>query len=502
MRLAEPLGRLPDGVAQPAYDRHALGRAIVHLGLGAFARAHLAAVNEAAITASGDLRWGIVGVSMRHPQVRDALAPQHGLYALALRDADADGHARETLQVIGCVRAVLVAPEDPRAVLERIADPQTRIVSLTVTEKGYCHDPASGALRFDDVDIAHDLGHPASPRSAIGFIAHGLHLRQQRGLAGVTLLSCDNLPSNGRTLRGLVGAFAGRLDPALAGWIDTTCRFPNAMVDRIVPRTTEADRTGISARLGLDDAAPVVAEPFLDWVIEDDFAAGRPAWQAGGARFVAQALPHERMKLRMLNGSHSTIAYLGGLAGLQTVHEVIGVADLRAFIDALMRCEIAPTLPADAGLDADAYRLRLLERFGNPSLGHRTRQIAMDGSQKLPQRLLGTARDRLAAGLPIERIALAVAAWIRYLEGSDEHGNRHEIDDPLREVLALQLLAARSAADAHEDEAVERRRIAAFCTYAPVFGDLGADPRFIDAVARQSTRLRQHGAVDAARRAT
>ncbi|MEO7708816.1 MAG: mannitol dehydrogenase family protein, partial [Caldimonas sp.] len=364
---AGALGALPVDVERPTYDRPALGAAIVQLGIGAFARAHLAAVNEAALHATGDLRWGLVGVSLRQADTRDALAPQDGLYALGLRDADAAGTPRESLRIVGGLRDLLVAPEAPAAVLERIAAAETRIVSLTVTEKGYCHDPASGTLRFDDPDIAHDLQTPAAPRSAIGFIVHGLRLRRQRGHAPVTLLSCDNLPSNGRTLRGLVLAFAARLDAGLHDWIENECTFPNSMVDRIVPRTTADDRTRIEARLGCVDAWPVVAEPFLDWVIEDRFAAGRPQWEHGGARFVADAAPFERMKLRMLNGSHSALAYLGATAGFATVDAAVGLPALRAFVDAMMRLEIAPTLAAD-GLDPERYRRRLLERFANPAL--------------------------------------------------------------------------------------------------------------------------------------
>jgi len=487
------LGALPVDVERPTYERAALGAAIVHLGIGAFARAHLAAVNEAALHATGDLRWGIVGVSLRHVDTRDALAPQDGLYTLALRDADAAGTPRERLRIIGALRELRVAPEAPSAVLERIAAAETCIVSLTVTEKGYSHDPASGALRFDDPDIAHDLLTPAAPRSAIGFIVHGLQLRRQRGHPPLTLLACDNLPSNGRTLRGLVLAFAARLDAGLHDWIENECTFPNSMVDRIVPRTTADDRTRIEARLGCVDAWPVVAEPFLDWVIEDRFVAGRPLWEHGGARFVADAAPFERMKLRMLNGSHSALAYLGATAGFTTVDAAVGLPALRAFVDAMMRLEIAPTLAADR-LDLQRYRMRLLERFANPALRHRTLQIAMDGSQKLPQRILDTVRDRLTSGDSIERLALVIAAWICFLGGVDEAGRPHAIEDPLRDTLAALLADAdrRSAPGFGKSEA-ERHRIACICALGPVFGTLGSDPRFIDAVARQSTRLREGG---------
>ena len=490
----DTLPRVPPDVARPLYRREALQAGIVHLGVGAFHRAHLAVVNEAALHASGDLRWGTVGVSLRAADTRDALRPQGGLYTLALRDAAEDGSPREALQVIGNLLDVLVAPEDPQAVLERIAHPDTRIVGLTITEKGYHHDPATGALRLDDADIAHDLAHPGAPRTMPGFVVHALDLRRRRSLAPVTLLSCDNLPANGDTLRGIVLAFAQQVDGGLHEWIEAHCTFPNSMVDRIVPRTTDDDRARISARLGVEDAWPVIGEPFLEWVVEDRFANGRPDWAAGGARFVAHAEPFERLKLRMVNGSHSALAYLGAMAGLRTVDRAMAEPALRNYIDALMCEEIAPTLPAMPGLDLDGYRARLLQRFSNPALQHQTKQIAMDGSQKLPQRLLGTVRDRLRAGQPIDRLALAVAAWIHYLCGTDETGASHEIQDPLAAALAARLAQANTAGSVHD-------RIAFFTGFAPVFGELGGEPRFVSAVAHHVRLLEERGVIAALEKA-
>ncbi|UCH18787.1 MAG: mannitol dehydrogenase family protein [Burkholderiales bacterium] len=483
---ANALAALPDAVARPRYDRAALQPGIVHLGIGAFMRAHLAVATEAAIDADGDPRWGIVGVSLRHGDTRDALAPQDGLYTLALRDADEAGRARQRLQVIGCVLQVRVAPEDPAAVLAAIAASATRIVSLSVTEKGYAHDPATRALNFGHPDIVHDLAHPDAPRSAAGFIVRGLARRRAAGLAPLTLLSLDNLPSNGHTLQGLVLAFAERVDPALARWIADGCTFPNSMVDRIVPRTTADDRRQVDAQLSLRDAWPVIAEPFFDWAVEDRFAAGRPAWDRGGARFVAEAAPWETLKLRMVNGTHSAIAYLGATAGWHTVDVAIGQAALHAFIEALMRDEIEPTLPALPGLDSAAYRTSLLARFANPALAHRTQQIAMDGSQKLPQRLLGTVRDRLAKQQPIARLGLAIASWLHYLRGRDERGEPYPIDDP----LADDLVALARRAEALPDP---RARTEMLTRYAPVFGDLAGAPALVAAVAPALESLRAQG---------
>ena len=447
--------RLQPGLVAEPYERARLTNGIVHLGVGAFQRAHMAQATDAAIAATGDLRWGIVGVSLRNPDTHAALAPQAGLYTLAIRDADEHGAARERLQVIHCVAELLVAPDGPRAVHERIANEATRIVSLTVTEKGY-------------LDTSHG--------STLDVLARGLALRHSHGGGGLTLMSLDNLPSNGDVLRERLLKHVHEHDGALADWIEAHCTFPCSMVDRIVPRTTDEDRVRISAHLGFEDAWPVVGEPFFDWVIEDRFAAGRPEWQLGGARFVADAKPFETLKLRMVNGSHSALAYLGAMAGWRTVDVAIAQPALRRYVDALLRDEVAPTLPAilhtAPGLDLDAYRARLLQRFANPALQHKTAQIAMDGSQKLPQRLLGTVRDRLRAGLPIERLALAVAAWIHYQRGVDETGTRYEVQDPLAGELA---------------------RAEPLTSFTPVFGELDNDERFVAAVARWTRSLRERG---------
>lgn len=483
------LPALRDKATAAAYDRGALAPGIVHLGIGAFARAHLAIATEAAIMADParpDLRWGIVGVSLRQADTRDALAPQRGLYTVAVRDADTAGQPRQALQVVGCLTHLLVAPEDPAAVLEALAHPQARIASLTVTEKGYLRDPAGAGLWWAHPDIAHDLGHPQAPRSALGFIVHALALRRQRGLGPLTLMSLDNLPANGRTLQGLVLALAATVDPDLAGWIQARCTFPDSMVDRIVPRTTDADRDRLSRALGARDAWPVMTEPFIDWAVEDRFAAGRPDWNAGGARFVAEAAPWERLKLRMVNGSHSAIAYLGAMAGWDTVDRAINEPALRAFVQALLRDEVAPTLPALPGLDVDAYGARLITRFANPALAHRTQQIAMDGTQKLPQRLLATVRERLAGGAPITRLALAVAAWLHYLRGVDEAQRPYPVEDPLAGELAALHSQAQACASAEERARLSTR-------FRPVFGDLADHPELVAELARALQSLEHRG---------
>lgn len=490
----ETLSSLPDHVARPGYDRSQLKAGIVHLGIGAFHRGHQAVVNDAAIAATGDMRWGIVGVSLRSTDTRDALQPQSGLYTVSVLDVDEDGVPLEQLQVIGCLLKVLVGTEDIQAVLEQIAHEDTRIVSLTITEKGYHREPATGALRTTDPELVHDLARPDAPGSALGVIVRGLALRRERGLPPVTLLSCDNLPSNGDTLRSLVVALARQIDPALADWIDTACSFPNAMVDRIVPRTTDDDRARISGLLGLGDAWPVVGESFLEWVVEDHFVAGRPDWHLGGARFVASAEPFERLKLRFVNAPQSTLAYLGATWGVETNNKTIAHPPIRRIVDRMMREEIAPTLGTIPGVDLDGFRTRVLARIANPALPHRTQQVAMDGTQKIPQRLLGTIADRLRDDLPITYLTLAVAAWLHYLRGGDPGVAKYPINDPLADELKELLADADREADKLPRGAeAERRRIEIITAYAPVFGALGQDPRFVDALSRHTRTLRELG---------
>lgn len=479
---AATLRTLPESIARPAYDRSAVAAGIVHLGIGAFHRAHQAVYTES-VLAAGDRRWGIVGASLRSPDTRDALAAQDGLYALNIRGES------DQLAVIGSVQAVLVAPEDPAALLNRMCQPGVAIVSLTVTEKAYCQQAATGSLDAAHADIRHDLANPAAPRSALGFLAAAIARRRAAGLPPFTVLCCDNLPSNGHTVHRLLTEYATLVSPDLAAYVRSEIACPDTMVDRIVPATTAEDRTRIAAALGLTDAWPVVTEPFTQWVIEDRFPAGRPAWETAGATLVADVAPFEAMKLRLLNGSHSALAYLGYLAGYQTVAETMQDTGIAGFVRRLME-DATPTLSLPAGWDVAGYKRSLIERFQNPALKHRTWQIAMDGSQKLPQRLLGPIRDRLAQGLSIDRHALAVAAWMRYVAGTDEAGRAIDVRDPLAAELAT---LAGSAGP------VVARLAHALLSVAAIFGqDLPANPAFRDAVTAALARLYESGARHAA----
>jgi fructuronate reductase len=473
------LGRLPADVQRPGYDRGAVAAGIVHLGIGAFQRAHQAMYTEAAL-AAGDRRWGIVGASLRSPAVRDQLKPQDGLYTLAVR-----GAAGEQLQVIGAVKDVLVAPENPEALLRALTDPTVTIVTLTVTEKGYCYDPATAALDEAHPDIVHDLANPARPRTAPGFLVEALRRRREAREHAFTVLCCDNLPHNGRTVRGIVTRFAALREAQLAGYIANEVAFPSTMVDRITPATTDADRAAIAAQLALEDAAPVVTEPFSQWVIEDRFPGGRPDWSLAGAELVTDVAPYENMKLRLLNGSHSTLAYLGYLAGYETVSDTMGDANYRRLIDGLMD-DAATTLKMPPGADVAAYKRALIERFENPALKHRTWQICMDGSQKLPQRLLGTIRDRLAASAPIDRLAMGVAGWMRYVTGVDEKRQPIDVRDPLS--ARLRGIADSAGLDAE-------RLAPALLEVREIFtAELAGDVRFRTAVTAALGRIIAKGA--------
>ena len=398
---------------------------IVHLGLGAFLHAHGAIYTQEAMAASGR-DWGVTGVSLQSPGMRDAMVPQGCAYTAL--ELGPDGETASRIEVI-C--GVLVARENPQAVLTAMADPAVRIVSLTVTEKGYCHEPSTGALNLSHPDIVHDIT-DALPVSAPGFLVRALDMRRKAGLRPFTVMSCDNLPHNGKVVRGVVLALAGTIDPELARWIEAETCFPATMVDRIVPATKPEDIERVAALTGLDDRAPVIHEPFRQWVIEDDFVDGaRPDWAAAGAELVADVTPYEHMKLRMLNGTHSTMAYLGYMAGHETISDVMADPVFRSFVKKLWRDEIIPVLSPPPGVDLATYGDALAARYANPAIRHRTWQIAMDGSQKLPQRILGTLAEALAAGRSSPGLMLAVAAWMRYAGGVDETGQPIDVRDPL-----------------------------------------------------------------------
>ncbi|MDX8349292.1 mannitol dehydrogenase family protein [Cognatiyoonia sp. IB215446] len=373
---------------------------IVHLGLGAFYRAH-------ACTYLQKLEgWGVLGVSLRSASVRDAMRPRNYRYTAAALTPDG-----MDLQQIDVVQDMLVAPENPVAVIAALADPAVSLVTLTVTEKGYCHDPATGTLNAHHIGVKSDITN-VLPRTALGFLVRGLQARRAAGLSPFTVLSCDNLPTNGAVARRVTIELARHIDPDLADWISAEVAFPASMVDRIVPATTAEDVARITALSGQTDAAPVVHEPFTQWIITDEFAGDLPDLAAVGAQIVPDIAPFERMKLRMLNGAHSALAYLGSLAGFETVADAVADDSVACYLRALWHNEVIPTLTAPPNTRLEDYAGALLSRFANRGIQHRLSQIAMDGSQKLPQRFLGTIEDRLAQGGRIDALLIALAGWI------------------------------------------------------------------------------------------
>ncbi|WP_216825876.1 mannitol dehydrogenase family protein [Sulfitobacter sp. SK012] len=457
---------------------------IVHLGPGAFFRGFNAVyTDEATELAGGD--WGIVAVSLRSPTARDQLKPQGNVFT-SVTLAPEGWEPR----IIHSIAQTLVAPEDPQAVVAAMADPNIKIVSLTITEKGYCTQPSTGELDLEHADIAHDLLHPDQPKSAVGFIVAALDARRTAGVKPFTVLSCDNLPSNGALARAIVLEFARQRNGELADWIARTTTFPATMVDRITPATTNDDIAKLADITGYDDQACVFHEGFRQWVIEDDFVEGRPAWDMIGAKMVASVAAHEMMKLRCLNGTHSTLAYLGYLAGYDTIAQTVADPDFEVLCNTLWRDEIIPTLKQPDGEDLSAYCAALMARYKNTAIRHRTWQIAMDGSQKLPQRLLGTIADDLNMGCDPKGLALAVAGWMRYVGGQDENGGPIDVRDP----LALALKNASEGAKTNAD------KVSALLAFHDIFpSTLAVDHRFCDLVTKAYGGIAEGGAKAAVR---
>lgn len=409
--------QLHDSIEFPAYDRRTLRPGIVHIGLGAFHRAHQAVYTDMALAhAFGD--WGIVGVSLRSMEIAHDMRAQDCLYSVVARDRSGD-----SIRVVGSIVEALAASEDGEAVLARLADPAIHVVTLTVSEKAYGIDPVSGGLDHAHPAIVNDLKSPASPMGVVGYLTEGLARRRATGLPPFTVLCCDNLPSNGHIVRRLVVEMAAVRDPGLAEWISENVSFPCSMVDRIVPAATAETRARAGKLLGVEDRLSIEAETFSQWVVEDDFVGDRPAWEAGGALFVENVEPYEKMKLRLLNGSHSLIAYLGQLQKLEFVRDVMAVPENVALVRRHMQAAVR-TLDPVPGIDLAHYVDQLVERFANPAIAHRTQQIAMDGSQKLPQRLFQPAVDALSSGADATEFAFATAVWIAYLKQAET------VDDP------------------------------------------------------------------------
>lgn len=470
---------LPATVQQPQYDRALLRSRIVHFGFGAFHRAHQALLTDRVLNAKGG-DWGICEISLFSGDVlMSQLREQNHLYTVLEKGASGNQPI-----IIGAVNECLNAKLDSLpAIIEKFCEPQVAIVSLTITEKGYCIDPASGKLDLNQPRIAHDLQHPQEPHSAPGILVEALHRRRERGLSPFTVLSCDNIPDNGHVVKNAVLGMAQTRSPELAQWIEKHVSFPATMVDRIVPAATQESLEEIGEVLGVSDPCAISCEPFIQWVIEDNFVAGRPEWEAAGAQLVQDVQPWEQMKLRMLNGSHSFLAYLGYLAGFAHINDCMQDDAFREAARRLMLDEQAPTLRI-TGVDLTAYADSLIERFANPALKHRTWQIAMDGSQKLPQRMLEGIRVHLARESHWPLLALGIAGWMRYVSGVDDAGQPIDIRDPLADKI-----------HAIVETSSSEERVTALLALKEIFGnDLPLNPAFVDAVSAAWQSIEANGA--------
>jgi len=473
--LAYWRGRLP----VPDYDRDLVTAGVVHIGVGGFHRAHQAMYHDRLMNQGTALDWGIcgVGVMAADRRMKEVLDAQDGLYTLVLKHSDGTYEPR----VIGSIVEYLFAPDDPEAVIEKMAAESTRIVSLTITEGGYNLSDVTGEFDVANPDVLADLEPGAVPRTTFGLITEALRRRWKRGLAPFTVMSCDNLQDNGYLSKRVFTAFARLRDPDLGDWIEREARFPNSMVDRITPVTTDTDRGEIRERFGIEDLWPVVCEPYTQWVLQDAFTAGRPPYERVGVQVVEQVEPYELMKLRLLNGSHQAMAYFGYLCGYRLVHEAAQDPLFQAFMLGYMDCEATPTLAPVPGVDLEGYKHTLIERFSNPQVRDTIARLCAESSDRIPKWLLPVVRAQLVTGGEIRRSAAVVASWARYAEGFDEAGQPIEVVDRLRDTLT------RLARQQYEDPD-------AFIANRDVFGDLVDQKLFVSAYRSALTSLHQRGA--------
>ncbi|GAA6617851.1 mannitol dehydrogenase family protein [Scytonema sp. NUACC26] len=471
------LSRLANNVRVPNYDRHQITNGIVHIGVGGFHRAHQALYLDNYLHQHPGSDWGICGVGLLEfdKRMRDALDSQDCLYTLVERSPDGD-----RARVIGAITQYLYAPDNRQAAIEALADPKCRIVTLTITEGGYYYIEGSGEFDANHPTIQYDLQHPHEPIGVYGFLTAALDRRRQQGLAPFTVLSCDNLQGNGNIARKMLTAFAQMRDPELGSWVAEQVAFPNCMVDRITPATTPADIKMVAEQFNIDDAFPVVAEPFLQWVVEDKFCAGRPDWEAVGVQMTDDVHPYEMMKIRLLNASHLLIGYLGTIVGYTYVHEVMADTSIRQAVDNLM-AEVTLTLQPVPGIDLDDYKKTLIERFSNPKIRDQLPRLCLNSSAKMPKFVLGSLRDALRQGGAIDYMNLTVAAWFRYLNARDDRGNSIPIDDPMAGILTQ--LALSGSSDPKP-----------LLSLTEIFGDLSQSSRFVDSVTNHLHSLYELGA--------
>jgi mannitol 2-dehydrogenase len=463
----------------PSYDRSQVTVGIVHFGVGGFHRAHQAMYIDQLMEQGKALDWGICGVGVMpfDLKMKEAMEAQDCLYTLVLKDPEGGWEPR----IIGSIVQYLYAPDDPDAVIEKMADPTTRIVSLTVTEGGYNFHPVTGEFDATNPDVQADLAPGAVPATTFGLITEALVRRRSRGIEPFTVMSCDNIQGNGHVAQEVFAAFARLRDPELGEWVEAAVQFPNSMVDRITPVTTDEDRAQISERFGVEDAWPVVCEPFTQWALEDKFTSGRPPLEDVGVQVVPDVVPYELMKLRLLNASHQALCYFGYLAGYRLVHEVAQDQLFANFLLDYMNREATPTLAPVPGIDLDAYKLQLIERFSNAAVRDTVARLCAESSDRIPKWLLPVVRENLAAGRDVTLSAAVVASWARYAEGVDEQGEPIKVVDRLADTLV-------------EIAAQQREDPLAFVKNRELFGDLATEPAFTEPYLNTLNSLHDSGA--------
>lgn len=473
------LSLLSKEVRIPSYDRSKVKTGIVHVGTGGFHRAHQAFYTEELLENNGVTDWGICGIALlpQDKRIYDTLAAQDGLYTLMITEADGTTDAR----VIGSIAEYLFAPENPDAVIEKMAHPDIKIITLTITEGGYNFNPATGKFMSETPAIQSDINNPDQPATIFGYLTQALKRRKKRGLKGITIQSCDNIQQNGEVAKEMLTAYISLAEPELLNWVAENVSFPNAMVDRITPVTSAEALNQLHNRFNVDDAWPVVCEPFCQWVIEDNFVNGRPDWNLAGAQFVKDVHPYEKMKIRLVNGGHVALGFTGYLAGYSFVYETMADPVFFNFVKDFLNKEVTPILDDVPGIDVEEYKKTLMQRFANPYIKDQLTRIFSESSAKIPAFLLPTINEQLAKGAVLKRAALILAAWHHYLELAELPAHKHDIQDEMKQLLA------EKATESVQDDPL------AFLKIKSIFGDLAAEEHFSDVYLFFLNRIRNLG---------
>jgi mannitol 2-dehydrogenase len=473
------LSLLPEAVVTPAYDRTKIKAGIVHIGIGGFHRSHEAYYADRFLECKGSADWGICGVALldNDRRIFDTLVNQDGLYTLMITEPDGTLNAR----VIGSIVEYLFAPANPEAVVEKMADPDIKIITLTITEGGYNFDEATGEFRITEPSIQWDLNNPENPKTVFGYLTQALKRRRDRGISGLTIQSCDNIQKNGHVLKKMLLSYIKAAEPELVSWIEKQVTFPDCMVDRITPVTTLSDIENLKNVYGIDDAWPVVCEPFIQWVIEDNYSNGRPEWESVGVQFVHDVSPYEKMKIRLLNAGHSLLGFSGSLYGCNTIDETVRIPLFRSFLREFMDIEVTPVLGELEGISIEDYKDSLIQRFGNKNIKDKLSRICLESSAKIPRFLLPTVKEQLERGGEIKRSVVVIAAWCRYLELSGTKGHDYDIEDKMGDVLHNNSIASISVDPL------------AFLKVETIFSDLVRSKRFVDTYLLIINSIRENG---------